>query len=119
MGHAVTAIEDPLLLDYLAEKEIGIESNLTSNVQTTTVPSYAEHPIKQFLQHGIKATINTDDPGISAIYIANEYETAAEKAGLDKEEIYQTQKNALQCAFLPESLKEQLLDKYSKLTYSN
>ncbi len=37
IGHGVRAVEDPALLDYLAEHRIGIESCLTSNVQTSTV----------------------------------------------------------------------------------
>jgi len=67
----VHAVSDPALLDYLAEKQIGIESNLTS-----TVPDYAAHPLKVFLEHNIPATINTDDPGISAIDINHEYQMA-------------------------------------------
>jgi adenosine deaminase len=111
LGHAVTAVEDPALMDYLAEMKIGVESNLTSNVQTTTVPSYAEHPIKQFLQHGIKATINTDDPGISAIDINHEYNYAAVNANLTIEQIHTAQKNALQCAFLSDSERNTLINK--------
>ena len=32
IGHAVHAVEDERLMDYLAEHQIGVESNLTSNV---------------------------------------------------------------------------------------
>ncbi|MFM5688039.1 adenosine deaminase family protein, partial [Aeromonas caviae] len=39
IGHGVKAIQDPALMAYLAEHRIGIESCLTSNVQTTTVAS--------------------------------------------------------------------------------
>ena len=113
LGHAVSAVDDESLLDYLAEKKIGVESNLTSNVQTTTVSSYATHPIKSFLQHGIKATINTDDPGISAINIAYEYDVAAEKAGLTLSEIHTAQRNALDCAFLSDAEKTALINKKS------
>jgi len=109
LGHAVTAVDDPKLMDYLAENNIGIESNLTSNVQTTTVKSYADHPIKQFLQHGIMATINTDDPGISAIDIQYEYDVAAVNAGLTLEDIHTAQANALQCAFLDDADKNALI----------
>jgi adenosine deaminase len=59
IGHAVHAFEDPALIDYLAENRIGIECSLTSNVQTSTVPNYASHPLRQFLERGILATINT------------------------------------------------------------
>lgn len=110
IGHAVHAVQDPALLDYLAEQQIGIESNLTSNVQTSTVPSYAAHPLKTFLEHGIPATINTDDPGISAIDIAYEYQMAVEEVGLTLEQVRQSQRNALQVCFLSEEEKQALVD---------
>ena len=111
IGHAVHAPEDPALLDYLAEHEIGIESNLTSNVQTSTVKDYIDHPLKLFLQHHILATINTDDPGISAINLAYEYNCAAPKAGLTPEMIHQAQRNALKVAFLSTEEKQALIKK--------
>lgn len=49
-------------MDFLAEQQIGIESCLTSNIQTSTVAELAAHPLKTFLEHGIRASINTDDP---------------------------------------------------------
>ncbi|MBI4731011.1 MAG: adenosine deaminase [Chloroflexi bacterium] len=100
IGHALRAVEDPALLDYLAEHHIGVESCLTSNVQTSCVPDYASHPLKTFLEHGVYATINTDDPGISAITLPYEYEVAAPKAGLAEAQIRQAQVNALEAAFL-------------------
>ena len=108
IGHAVHALPDPKLMEYLAEYQIGIESNLTSNVQTSTVPDYASHPLKTFLEHGIPATINTDDPGISAIDISYEYKMAVEKVGLSVEQVRQAQKNALAVAFLSEEEKQTL-----------
>ena len=106
IGHAVRAPEDRALMDYLAEHRIGIESNLTSNVQTSTVPDYASHPLRQFLEHGIPATINSDDPGISAITLRYEYEVAAPAAGLSAAQIRQAQQNALDVAFLSDEVKK-------------
>ena len=105
IGHALRAVEDPSLLDYLAEHKIGVESCLTSNVQTSCVPDYASHPLKRFLERGLRATINTDDPGISGITLPYEYEVAAPKAGLTPEQIRQAQGNALEAAFLGEEEK--------------
>ncbi len=113
LGHAVYAAEDPSLLDYLAEQRIGIEANLTSNVQTSTVPDYPSHPLRRFLEHGILATINTDDPGISNITLAYEYDVAAPAAGLTPGQIRQAQSNALEVAFLTQEEKESLLAKGS------
>lgn len=111
IGHGVRALDDPQLIEYMLEHHIGIETNLTSNVQTSTVPSYAEHPMKAQLEAGLLATINSDDPGISNITLPYEYEQAAPMAGLSAEQIRQAQVNSLYLAFLPEEEKEGLLQK--------
>jgi adenosine deaminase len=100
LGHAVRSLEDPALISALAERRIGIEANLTSNVQTSTVADYASHPLRAFLDYGLAATINTDDPGISAIDIGYEYNVAAPAAGLSVEQIHLAQRNAIEQAFL-------------------
>jgi len=69
-------------------------------VQTNTVPSFIGHPMKRFLAHGLLATINTDDPVISAIDLRHEFRVAAPAAGLTPAEIAQAQRNALEIAWL-------------------
>lgn len=108
IGHGVRAIDDPALLDHLAEHRIGLEISLTSNVQTNTVPSLAAHPLRRFLERGLLATINTDDPGISAIDLRHELTVAAPEAGLSPEQIRQAQWNAVEIAFLSEEERREL-----------
>jgi adenosine deaminase len=76
IGHGFRAIEDPVLVDYLAEKGIGLECCPT------------------------RFCLNTDDPGISNIDIAHEYEVAAPAIGLTVEQVRQAQADALDMAFL-------------------
>jgi adenosine deaminase len=109
IGHAVHATEDDKLMEYLAEHQIGIESSMTSNVQTSTVKDYPSHPIKTFLERGIAASINTDDPGISGFFLKYEYENAAPAAGLTPELVRKAQFNALNTAFLSTGEKIELL----------
>jgi adenosine deaminase len=111
IGHGVSAAQDPDLMHYLAENRIGIECNLTSNLQTRTVDSLSQHPLKTFLENGILATINTDDPGISGIDLKHEYEQAAPAAGLSIEQIHQAQRNALETAFISEKERNSLRQK--------
>lgn len=108
IGHGISAIRDPELMATLREREIGLEISLTSNLQTNVVPSLADHPLREFLEQGLLATINTDDPGISGIDIYHEYRVAAPAAGLSQEQIQQAQKNALDIAFLAEGEKLEL-----------
>nr|ELR5225308.1 adenosine deaminase [Providencia rettgeri] len=114
IGHGVKAIEDPALIDYLAKHQIGMESCLTSNIQTSTVSSLAKHPLKAFLQHGVLASINTDDPAVQGIELRYEYEVAAPQAGLTAAEIEQAQRNGLAIAFLSTNEKNALLEKAAK-----
>ncbi|MFK7802515.1 MAG: adenosine deaminase [Anaerolineae bacterium] len=111
IGHGMRAVEDEALLDYLVQHKIGLEVNLTSNLQTSVVSNYASHPLKQLLDYGVKATINSDDPGISAIDLPHEFNIAAPQAGLTTADIHQAQQNALDIAFLSKSERDQLLKK--------
>jgi adenosine deaminase len=108
IGHGVRAIDDPALVEHLATERIGVESCLTSNVHTRTVPSYAAHPLARFLEAGVPATINTDDPAISGIDLRHEYEVAAPAAGLTPEQIQQAQENALEVAFISDGDRRRL-----------
>ncbi|MGO2304582.1 MAG: adenosine deaminase [Providencia sp.] len=111
IGHGVKAIEDPSLMEYLAKNQIGIESCLTSNIQTSTVTSLANHPLKTFLANGVLASINTDDPAVQGIELPYEYEIAAPQAGLSLSDIEQIQRNGLAMAFLSDSEKAALIQK--------
>ena len=109
IGHAVRATEDDAVMELLRERRIGIEANLTSNVQTSTVPDYASHPLKKFLEAGLLATINTDDPGISGIDLAYELDVAAHAAGLTEAQVTKALQNAWEIAFLEPEEKSRLL----------
>jgi adenosine deaminase len=118
IGHAVCILEDPALVDYIREARIGIEANLTSNWHTNTVANYAEHPLKTWLDLGLLATINTDDPGISPVTLREEFEVAAPAAGLTAEDTRKAQQNALEVAFLADEEKQALLIKKSNASPS-
>ena len=109
IGHGVAAIEDPATLDLLAERAIPLELCPTSNLQTSTVASWEDHPLPRFLERGLKVTLNTDDPSISGIDLAHEYRVAQEHLGLSRAACRKLQENALQAAFLSEDEREALL----------
>ena len=58
---------------------------------SSTVPDYVSNTLKIFSENGMFATINTDDPGISGIDLAHEYQIAAPAAGLSPNQIHQAQ----------------------------
>ncbi|MGU3522964.1 adenosine deaminase [Enterobacteriaceae bacterium C23F] len=111
IGHGVKAVEDRALMDFLVEQRIGIESCLTSNIQTSTVAELVRHPLKTFLEHGVLASLNTDDPAVQGVDLIHEYEVAAPAAGLSAAQIRQAQINGLEIAFLSPQEKQALIKK--------
>ncbi|MDF5528140.1 adenosine deaminase, partial [Vibrio parahaemolyticus] len=81
------------------------------NYQTSTVETLENHPLKQFLEHGVLACLNTDDPAVEGIELPYEYEVAAPAAGLSQDQIRQAQINGLEIAFLSEAEKSELREK--------
>lgn len=112
IGHGVAARDDLQLMDFMANNGISIECCLTSNFQTGACTDIVQHPIKTFIENGIVVTLNTDDPGVSAIEIADEYKLAREVVGLSSSQLEQIQMNGIDVAFMTPSSKAKLLDLY-------
>jgi adenosine deaminase len=100
IGHGIRAIEDPAVLDLLAERRIPLEVCPTSNLHTSTVRDYRSHPLPTLLRRGIRCTLSTDDPSISGLDLAHEYRVASEELGLSEAEIRRMQETAVEAAFL-------------------
>jgi adenosine deaminase len=99
IGHGARAIEDAGLMRRLAETGVALELCPTSNLQTRAVDSPAAHPLKRFLEAGIRATINTDDPSISQTTLPAEYALAERELGLNAEDLKLCARYAEACAF--------------------
>jgi adenosine deaminase len=113
IGHGIRAIEDPTVLDLLAERRVALEVCPTSNLQTSTVSDYRSHPLPALLRRGLAVTLNTDDPGISGIDLAHEYRVASEELGLSAAELRRLQENAVEAAFLTPQERAELLAGYT------
>jgi adenosine deaminase len=100
IGHGVRALECPRVAALLKERTIPLEICLTSNVQTGVVPSIAAHPLMQLMDGGIYATINTDDPGVCATRLSDEYLLAMNILGMEKQQIHRLVLDAANAAFL-------------------
>lgn len=109
IGHGVRSVEDPSVLELLAERGTPLEVCPTSNVHTSTVPRLEDHPLRRLYEEGLKVTINTDDPSISGIDLEHEYRVAREVLGLSNADLRVCQRNALEAAFLSRDEREALL----------
>ena len=99
IGHGVQAIEDPGLVDQLAEDGITLECCPGSNVFLGVFPNWRAHPIEKLRQKGVKVTVSTDDPPFFHTTMTREYEMLAETFGWDEEVFAEVTRNALDAAF--------------------
>jgi len=102
IGHAVSAIVDPSLIEELRIRQIPLELNPTSNVCTGVCASFADHPLRRYFDHGLMVTINSDDPAFFGSDLANEYWLAHTQQAFTHNELRQLASNSIRASFLPE-----------------
>jgi len=99
IGHGVQSIEDPALVDYLAENGITLEVCPGSNVALGVVPSWGAHPIERLRAAGVKVTVSTDDPPFFHTNLTREYDMLAESFGWDDAVMRDVNLTAIDAAF--------------------
>ena len=99
IGHGLTAIQDPGLMDYLAEHQVPVEICLSSNLRTGCCLSIKDHPLPEYIRRGMLVTLNTDDPEMFETTLNGEYELAGERFGLSNQQLTALAKNSRRAAF--------------------
>jgi aminodeoxyfutalosine deaminase len=99
IGHGIRAVDDPLLVEHLAQKKIPLEICITSNVRTGTVASLKEHPVRRLYDAGVPIILNTDDPALFECTLTSEYELARREFGFTDAEIQELVRNSFLYSF--------------------
>jgi adenosine deaminase len=108
ISHGVRAIEDPVLVQELAQRGITLECCPTSNVVLGVYRSYEEHPLPRLADAGVRITLGSDDPPYFGASIGGEYEIAQQKLGFDEERLKAITATAIDAAFCDEGVKTAL-----------
>lgn len=109
LGHGVRAVEDRDLVAGIAERGIVLEVCPGSNLALGVFPDAAAHPLRRFVEAGVKVTLNSDDPPFFSTDLASEYRFAAD-AGFTEADLLGFTRNALEAAFVDEDTRKRLLD---------
>jgi len=113
IGHGWRSIEDSALLEHLRQHHIHLELCPTSNVHVyhQTFKTYSDHPIDTIYDSGISMSVNSDSHTLIPVTLTEEYEKIHRAFGWEKEHFLQCNLHALNAAFIPEPVKQQLLDR--------
>jgi adenosine deaminase len=101
IGHGTRLRESAPLLQYIRDRRILVEANITSNVQTRAVRRAAEHPVREYFDAGLAVTLCTDAWLMTGVTLSDEYWLAHTELGFTREEIDQLILNGFAGAFLP------------------
>jgi adenosine deaminase len=101
IGHGTRLYEDPRLRDYIRDRRVLIETNITSNVQTRAVRRAAEHPVRGYVDAGLVVTLCTDGWLMTGVTLSDEYWLAHTELGFTRAEIDRLILDGFAYAFLP------------------
>jgi|SRR5579859_488661 len=101
LGHGVRCIEDPALVEYLAEQRIPLEVCPTSNCCLGVCANLAAHPLPRLHTAGVAFTINSDDPPLFNTTLNQEVALLADPFNFDLPTINAILLNGARHSFLP------------------
>lgn len=98
IDHGTNIVEDQRLVEVAKNRGIGFTCCPVSNSFVTSDMKADE--IVQLLRHGVKVTVNSDDPAYFGGYMTENYAGLAEYAGLTAEEVLHLARNAFDVAWI-------------------
>ncbi len=112
LGHGVRSIEDPALVQYLAESGIPLEVCPTSNMRLGLYSGVATHPMRRLHDAGVVVTINSDDPPLFNTTLNDEVALLHNGFGFDLNSIDEIILNGMRYACLAPDRKEAMLGQF-------
>lgn len=105
IGHGTRLIDDidgeGYALGLVLQRRIHVEVCLSSNVHTGAVSSLQAHPLRRFIDEGVRVSLDTDNRLMSATMPSNEYRIAHEVHGLSKADLLKITTDSILASFLP------------------
>jgi adenosine deaminase len=103
--HGLSALGDPAVMQLLRDYDVTLDMTPISNVKLLAVPSMKAHPIKKFMEAGVRCTISTDDPMLFGNRLCDEYVALGTEGGLDRATLVKIARNGFEVADLPAGVK--------------
>lgn len=115
LGHALSAIDDPDLMDLLAERQVPLEICVTSNLRTGCCSRAEHHPVRRYFDAGLMVTLNSDDPALFGSDLEQEYRRVAGDFAFTRDQLRELAANSVEASFLGPDRKVELLNRIESL----
>ena len=100
LDHGNRSLEDAALVQRLVDEKMTLTVCPLSNLKLCVVREMTEHPIRQMLDLGLRATVNSDDPAYFGGYVGDNYRAVAAQGLVGREQLITLARNSFEGAFL-------------------
>ncbi len=111
IDHGVQSAKDPALMRRLAQDRIPLTVCPLSNLKLCVFPKLADHNLRQLLDAGLVATVNSDDPAYFGGYMNDNFRETFAATGLNAQHAYQLAKNSFEGSFIDQSMKRRYIER--------
>jgi len=101
IDHGNRSLENQALVARLVRIGMPLTVCPQSNLRLAVVSDLARHPIRDMLQAGLHATVNSDDPAYFGGYLNENFNALIDALNLDRAEILTLVRNGFTASFLP------------------
>ena len=100
IDHGVQSSKDAALMHRLATERIALTVCPLSNLKLCVFPDLTSHNLKQLLDAGLAATVNSDDPAYFGGYMNDNFTQTFAATGLQAEHAYMLARNSFEASFI-------------------
>jgi adenosine deaminase len=109
IDHGNTALQDAALLNRLVEEQIPLTVCPLSNLKLCVVENLEQHPLREMLDLGLCATINSDDPAYFGGYMNANFIAVEYTLSLGRDRLVTLVRNSFDAAFIEDARRRVLL----------
>jgi adenine deaminase len=110
IDHGVQSTQDALLMQRLAKDRIPLTVCPLSNQKLCVFPNLADHNLRQLLDAGVCATVNSDDPAYFGGSINDNFTQTFAATGLTAQHAYALACNSFEASFISAAQKRAHMD---------
>lgn len=111
IDHGVQAVRDPSLIKRLAHERIPLTVCPLSNLKLKVFADLRQHCLKNLLDAGVVATVNSDDPAYFGGYINTNFTQTFAALDMNATHAYQLARNSFDASFLDSARRQQCIEK--------
>lgn len=111
VDHGVQSARDPALMKRLAQDRIPLTVCPLSNLKLCVFPTLQQHNLRELLDAGLAATVNSDDPAYFGGYVNENFLQTFAATGLDAGHAYRLARNSFEGSFASPAQKAAYIDR--------